>query len=225
MTSIIKKEVSKKIIKNQSLLSEKKIKEINEIEDRLLNDLFSLGLIKDVSKMDIRFSEINSIEGISDLGYLDNNPRKLFQKISDVYFSLKEGKRSKSLNDLIKGISREIKVKNNKLNNSISINTFNKNSNIIIIHELIHSYLKRENHKYGRNEVVVEFLSNLFSKKYFNQEYKRKFSNNFEKNQYYVGFLLYNEYIQKYGLNFKYINIFLELKKDVIKKNSDNYNK
>ncbi|MDD3976141.1 MAG: hypothetical protein PHN22_03200 [Candidatus ainarchaeum sp.] len=80
ITSIIKKEVSKKVIKNQSLLSEKKIKEINEIEDKLVKDLFSLGLIKDISKINIRFSEINSIEGISDLGYLDNNPVKLFQK-------------------------------------------------------------------------------------------------------------------------------------------------
>ena len=220
LTSIIKKEVSKKVIKNQSLLSYKKIKEIKEIEDKLVIDLFSLGLIKDISKINIRFSEINSIEGISDLGYLDNNSKKLFEKISDIYFSLKEGKRSESLNDLIKGLSREVIVKNNKLNNVISINTFHESSNHIIIHEIIHSYLKKENHKFGRNEVVVEFLSNLFNKKYFNQEYKRKYSNNFEKNQYYVGFLLYKEYIQKHGLNLNKVNYFLKLKDKFIKKHS-----
>ncbi len=223
LTSIIKKEVPKKVVRKQSLLSEKKIKEISGIEDNLLKDLFNLGLIKDTSKINIRYSEINAIEAISDLSHLDDNPSNLFKQISYVYFSLKEGKRNESANDLIKGLSRKIKVKNNQLNNSISINTFHKNSNHIIIHELIHSYLKRENHKYSRNEVVVEFLSNLLSKKYFKEEYRRNFSNNFEKNQYYIGFSLYNEYTQKYGLDFKHVNNFLKSKENVIKNNSFNF--
>lgn len=220
MVSVIKKEVSKKVLLKQSLLSEKSKKKITIIENIVINNLFKLGFIKENSKINIRFSELNSIEGIIGSHGFDENPLDLFKNITNVYFFLKKGKRSESLNNLVKGISRKIKIKNNSINNNISINTFDKNSNHIIVHELIHSYLKRENHIYGRNEIVVEFLSNLFMKKYFNQVFVRKESTNIEYNQYYLGYFLFNEYVKKHGLDFKYVNIFLKSKESLIEKHS-----
>ena len=147
---------------------------------------------------------------------------KLFKNISNVYSSLKKGEKSPSLDNLIRGWSKSKFSKNKKiLNNSISINTNLKISNKIIIHELIHSYLKREGHVYAKNEVVVEFLSSLFFKKYFLQNLERRLPDkNIERNQYYTGYKLSIKYMQSFGLNLNHINKYLASNIAVIEKNT-----
>ncbi len=221
MVSIIKKQIPKEVIRKQSILSESKRKEIEHIEHKLIIDLLNLGLIKDPKYIPIRFTELNSIEGIIDSYNFDDNPQKLFKDICDVYLSAKEGKRSPSLDNLVKGWSK-IDYSNNKLNeyNSISINTNVKHYKQVILHELLHTYLKRESFIYAKNEVVIEFLSMLFTNKYFSEYQRRDPSMNLEKNQYYIGNQLYNKYKLEYGLDLRNIDQFLIENKEYIQKHT-----
>ena len=222
LVAIIKKEVSKKIIKEQSKLSAKKLKEISDIEEKVISDLYISGFIKNIEKLPgLYLSETNAFEAIINSNYFDKDPIKLFKNITNIYEDLKKGKRSKSTNKLVKGVSRIIYSKDlDHIHDSIAVNTYLKKSRSIIIHELIHSYLKREGNRYGSNEIVVEFLSTLLARKHFRIKYKRKPSKDFKLNQYYVGVELSKAYVKNYGYDLTYIPSFLDLSKEVIKKYS-----
>jgi len=219
--SIIKKKIPREIINKQSVLSEQKRKEIKEIENRLVKDLLNFGLIKNQTRIQIKFTELNPIEGINDSYVFDDNPIKLFKDISNVYFSAMNEERSESLNNLVKGFSRVNDSKDNtKKYSSISVNTKVDNYKQLIIHELLHNYLRREEHEYARNEVAIEFLSLLFTDKYFNEYKKRDPSINLEKNQYFMGSQLYKRYKARHGLDLSKVNQFLIDEKEFIKKHT-----
>lgn len=222
LISSIKKQVNKKAILKHSKLPSSVLSEIKAVESKLITDLFNMGVINNKSKMqNIRFSKTNPIQVMASAHIFDNKPNKLFKEIYNIYNSLKKENYEKTSTKFIKG-SSGVKLSKDGGNamHLITLNTDFKNHNIIVVHELCHAYMKREKHVYGRNEVVVTFLSSLLTKKYFNKVRVYRSSKSFLKNQYYVGFSLFRQYVKKHGLDLKYVNQYLLKNKDVILKNS-----
>ncbi|GEM_PF-4843474 len=222
ITSILKKQISKETLRKLSLLDLQKRKDIDFIEQNLITDLNKCGLINSFDKLgNIKFMEINLMDSLRSSFYKDDNPKLLFKNIVLAMDSLKNAERNDVLNQLVLGHFRSGYSKDNKKEQFvISVNTHVHTYKQTIIHELLHNYLKKNSNNYWSKEIAVDFLADILTKKYFGEIRSRKPTKDLYSMQFYHGFVLYKEYVSKYGLNLEHLNEFLKSHQSFIEKNT-----